>query len=241
MFSSVDIQDELLKARQKHAGNVHALMQQVEESKKKGLAADEFILKRLRNAAKPGRLQINNEALDKNKVFSQDDIKSVCILYRLRFLESKYFKMEGLPQEATAAIKDLEKELGGNVGKIKILASPKFFKPGNVKEELLLFTGLDENNYYLVSKWGNSFSWYKKWLAYPLRSIWALLSVLIIIGLPGSFIVPAILFHTPELVQYYQMFYLAAVTITALFTTVFGGFTFHRSFSRACWNSPYFN
>jgi hypothetical protein len=241
MFSNIDIQDELVKTRQKHAQLVYSLKQQVDAALKKGVEVDDFILKRLKTAPKPGKWNINPELLDKNKLFSVDDIKDVCIEYRLRFLDSKYFKMEELPYDAVIAIKNLEKELGKEITHMKIVASAKYFKLEDVHKDPLLFAEVDENNYYLIHKWGNDFSWYKKWLSFPFRSVWSLLLTLIVIGLPLSFIIPAIVFHNPEDVSYYQMLYLAAFTVYTLFTMVFGGFTFYKKFSKVCWNTPYFN
>ena len=88
---------------------------------------------------------------------------------------------------------------------------------------------------------GSDFSWYKKWLSYPMRSVWSLLVTLIVIGLPFSIIAPALIFRTSEKIVYYQQLYLAAFVIYTAFTMVFGGFTFYKKFSRVCWNSPYFN
>ncbi|HWY97463.1 MAG TPA: hypothetical protein VNY36_00140, partial [Bacteroidia bacterium] len=145
MFSSINIQDELLKTRRKHAETQHLLMQQVEEAQKKGTAVDEFLLKRIQKAPKPGKWQINTDLLDKKKVFSLDDIKSICIQYRLRFLDSKYFKIEGLPTEDAQAIKNLEKELGKEIRSVKMLAAINSFRQEDVDNALLLFAEMDES------------------------------------------------------------------------------------------------
>jgi len=216
-------------------------MQQIEEAKKKGTAPDAFILKRLRDAAKPGRLPEAFGGLDKNKVFSDDDIKNICIQYRLRFLDGQQFKMKVLPENSSIVIKDIEKKLGRETGKIKVVAPVSFFKAPKLNNEPIIFVQLDEHNYYLVHTWNKGLSWTKKILAFPMRSIWSLLICLAIIGLPIVFIVPSVLFSKPEEVQYYQSFYMAAFFITAVFVTVFGGFSFYKSFSRACWNRYYFN
>ena len=115
MFSNINIQDELVKTRQKHGQIQHSLKQQVDAALQKGVQVDEFIMKRLQVAPKPGRWKVNPELLDKNKIFSLDDIKSICVQYRLRFLDTKYFKTEELPYEALTAIKNLEKLTGQEI------------------------------------------------------------------------------------------------------------------------------
>jgi hypothetical protein len=241
MFSPVDIQDELIKTRHKHEEVHSALMREAQSAIKQGKEADEYVLSRLRNAPKPGKANINPELLEKNKIFSTDDIKTVCIEYRLRFLDSQYFKIEELPYDAVIALKKLEKHLGEEVKHLKIMGAAKFFKLQDRNKDPLLFARIDENNYYLIHKWGMDFAWYNKILAYPFRSVLSLLFTMVILGLPAVFLIPLFVFHGAKDVQYYQMLFLAAFVVYTVFVIVFGGFTFYKKFSKICWNSPYFN
>ena len=105
MFTPVDIQDELIRVRQKHEKVFRRLSDEVASALKQGKQADEYIVSRLRSAPKPGKANINPDLLEKSRIFSIDDIKAICIDYRLRFLDSKYFKIEELPYDAIMAIK----------------------------------------------------------------------------------------------------------------------------------------
>lgn len=241
MFSPVDIQDELIRVRQKHEKVFRQLENEVQAALKQGKQADEYIVSRLRSAPKPGKANINPELLEKSRIFSIDDIKTICIQYRLRFLDSKYFKMEELPYDAVMAVKKLEKHLGEEVSHLKIMGAAKFFKLEDRNKDPLLFARIDETNYYLIHKWGKDFGWYNKIVAYPLRSIPTLLISMMAIGLPLVLLTPLLIFHTAKEVQYYQLLYLAALVVYAVFVLVFGGFTFYKKFSKICWNSPYFN
>lgn len=241
MNLSISIQGELEKAREKHRHIEQSLMKQVNDTLKKGIKADEYLMQRLQSAPKPGRWEVEKSNLDKNRIFSLDDIKAVCIMYRLRFLDSKYFRMETLPYEALNAIKELETQTGSEVKSTKIAASSGFFKLQDSNKDPLLFAQLDENNYYLIFKWGKDLAWYKKWLAYPLRSIFSLFITMIAIGIPLAFILPYLIWHSREEIIYYQRLFFAAVTMYTVFTLIFGGFTFYKKFSKVCWNSPYFN
>ncbi|WP_328516456.1 hypothetical protein [Aquimarina aquimarini] len=49
------------------------------------------------------------DQLETNKIYHLDQIKKICVNYRLRFLDSKYFKGK-LPPSAISAIKNLEKK-----------------------------------------------------------------------------------------------------------------------------------
>jgi hypothetical protein len=236
MFSPINAPEELIKIKQKHAQAVYLINQQISEAVKKGGPADEFLLKRLRVAAKPGKW---NEQLDKNKVFSVDDIKTFCVQFRMRFIDYKEFNRGSMPGDSIVGIKDIEKELGRDVPAVKVITSAKSVNSNTIADQVLVFAKLDDVNYYLIYQSGQAITWYKKWLAYPLRSIWTLLVTLIVVGLPLMFIIPAVIFRKPEDVQYYQMLYLAAFTIYTFFTMVFGGFTFYKRFSMVSWNKPY--
>lgn len=252
MFSTIDIQQELIKAKEKHVKIEHALLRQINEALNKGREADEYLLKRLRTSPKPGKSGLNPDLLNKNNIFSIDDIKKICIDYRLRFLDSRHFKQEELPYDALQALKELEKELKNHTSspeeasenalpQIKLLASAKYFKLEDIHKDPMLFARIDDANYYLIHKWGNDFRWYKKWIAFPFRSILALLFSLMLIGIPAAILLPALFFTNHSDVSHYQLLYLAFVVIYSLFTLVFIGFTFHKKFSSVCWNSPYFN
>lgn len=241
MFSPIDIHEELIKAKQKHQQRYALLNGQVQAALKQGKQADEYIVNRLRNAPKPGKSDISTETLEKNRVFSVDDIKTVCTNYRLRFLDSKYFKMEELPDDTLTIIKNVEKYSGKDVRQIQIMGMDKFFKSEEKKKIPVLFARIDETNYYFVHNWEKNFAWYNKILAYPFRSIQTLLLSFTVIGLPLAIFIPLLLFHTAKDVHYYEALYLAGFTVSFIFITVFGGFTFHKNFSRKCWDNPFFH
>jgi hypothetical protein len=160
MFTPVDIQEELIRTRQKHERIFRRLTEEVQEALKQGKQADEYIVNRLRSTPKPGKTNINPDLLEKSRIFSIDDIKTICIQYRLRFLDSKYFKMEELPYDAVTAVKKLEKHLGEEVNHLKIMGAAKFFKLQDRNKDPLLFARIDESNYYLIHKWGKDLKWY---------------------------------------------------------------------------------
>lgn len=241
MFTPVDIQEELIKTKEKHERIQQSLMAQANAAVKKGMQVDEYIMKKLRTAPKPGKWDVNPDLLDKNRIFSIDDIKAVCIAYRLRFLDTKYFKMEELPYDAITAIKELEKKVGTEIKATKIAAPSSFFKLQDRHKDPMLFARIDENNYYLIHKWGNDIAWYKKWLVYPLRSIYSFLICFSAIGVILAASVPHIFWHTQYDIIYYSRLFLSIVVVYVIFAAVFVGFTFYKHFSRVCWRSPYFN
>ena len=110
------------------------------------------------------------EKLDSNKIYSINTIKSVCIDYRLRFLDIKYFKNK-LPNEVFQKIKSLEKTHNTNIGDFKIMAPSALFRLEKT-DDPLLFVPLGNNYYYLVHKWGNDLHPFRKLIMWPFKNIW---------------------------------------------------------------------
>jgi len=241
MFTSVNIQEELIKAKVKHEKIQDNLMRQAQAAIKRGLDVDEYIMKKLSTAPKPGKWDVNPGLLDKDRIFSIDDIKAVCIAYRLRFLDTKYFRLEELPYQALTAVKELEKSAGAEIKAMKIAAPAGFFKLQDRNKDPMLFARIDEMNYYLIYKWGNDIKWYKKWLVYPMRSIYSFFISLVVIGVPLAIILPHIFWHTQRDLIYYERLFGAIVVVYTMFAMVFVGFTWYKHFSQVCWRSPYFN
>src|SRR5690606_5897121 len=65
------------------------------------------ILENLTSKNKPGDYP-EKSLLQQDRIYNLNDIKRVCIKYRLRFLDTSYFKGE-FPYEAISEIKKLEK------------------------------------------------------------------------------------------------------------------------------------
>ena len=97
--------------------------------------------------------KFNFDKLDKNKIFDLESIKKICIDFRLRFLDHKYFK-NSLPKEAFLEISKLESAHNTILSDFKIMAPSKLFRLKNT-DDPLLFVPLGNNYFYLIYKWGN--------------------------------------------------------------------------------------
>ena len=102
------------------------------------------------------RVTANNfdfDLLETHQIYHLHQIKQICIDYRLRFLDSGYFKGE-IPQSAISKIKRLETLHNIKIKGFKIMAPSKLFKLED-KDDPLLFAPIGNNYFYLVHKWGN--------------------------------------------------------------------------------------
>lgn len=115
-----------------------------------------------------------------DRVFSESDIKSLCLKYGLRFLPSQYFNGE-LDNELPSKIKQFESKYSVNVNKYNsyIAAPTASFKLQKRPKDPLFFVELEDDRYYserkekhffLVHKWGKDIS-ILRWIAnLPMRT-----------------------------------------------------------------------
>lgn len=178
------------------------------------------------------------DLLETDRIYHIDQIKEICIDYRLRFLNSTYFKGT-IPQSAIQKIKQLEKEHGIEVKGFKIMAPSKLFKLED-KDDPLLFAPIGNDYFYLIHKWGNDLHPLRKLLVWPFKNIANLTLLVLLISYFVTLLVPNGLFSknnsTAEFwIIYFFMFKCIASVV------IFYGFALGKNFNPAIWNSKYFN
>lgn len=176
------------------------------------------------------------EKLDPNKIYSINTIKSVCIDYRLRFLDIKYFKNK-LPNEVFQKIKSLEKTHNTNIGDFKIMAPSALFRLEKT-DDPLLFVPLGNNYYYLVHKWGNDLHPFRKLTMWPFKNIWNLLFTILLFSFLVTEITPLTLFtKTPNTSSYWMLLFFMFKAIASV--VLYFGFALGKNFNPAIWNNKY--
>ena len=176
------------------------------------------------------------EKLDVNKIYSINTIKSVCIDYRLRFLDIKYFKNK-LPNEVFQKIKSLEKTHNTNIGDFKIMAPSALFRLEKT-DDPLLFVPLGNNYYYLVHKWGNDLHPFRKLIMWPFKNIWNLLFTILLFSFLVTEITPLTLFtKTPNTSSYWMLLFFMFKAIASV--VLYFGFALGKNFNPAIWNNKY--
>ena len=176
------------------------------------------------------------EKLDANKIYSINTIKSVCIDYRLRFLDIKYFKNK-LPNEVFQKIKSLEKTHNTNIGDFKIMAPSALFRLEKT-DDPLLFVPLGNNYYYLVHKWGNDLHPFRKLIMWPFKNIWNLLFTILLFSFLVTEITPLTLFtKTPNTSSYWMLLFFMFKAIASV--VLYFGFALGKNFNPAIWNNKY--
>ena len=176
------------------------------------------------------------DQLESHRIYHLDQIREVCIDYRLRFLDIKYFKND-LPESAHQAINKIETDHGTVLADFKVMAPSVLFRLER-KDDPLLFVPIGNNYYYLVHKWGNDLHPFRKLLMWPFKNIWNLLLTVLAVSWVATEMTPMVLFtKTPDQASYWMLYFFMFKAIASI--VLFYGFALGKNFNPAIWNSKY--
>ena len=182
--------------------------------------------------------QFNFDLLESGKIYHLEQIKKICIDYRLRFLDSTYFKGE-IPVEAVSAIKELERSHEIEMKGYKILAPSKLFRLED-KDDPLLFAPIGNGYYYLIHKWGNDLHPLRKLFAWPFKNIVNLTMVVLLMSYLLTLMIPEGLFSKrASATEFWIVFFFMFKSLASV--VIYYGFALGKNFNPAIWNSKYFN
>ncbi|WP_422079818.1 hypothetical protein [Ulvibacterium sp.] len=206
------------------------------------LEEDQQSTERIHDNLSGGKSTIINhfdfDLLDTKKIYHLSHIKKICIEYRLRFLDSKYFKGE-IPNRAISKIKELEKEHKIEIQGYKIIAPSKLFKLAD-KDDPLLLVPIGNDYFYLIHKWGNDLHPLRRALMWPFKSIVNLTLLVLAASYLVTLLVPNGLFSkSSSNAEFWIIYFFMFKSIAAV--VIFYGFALGKNFSPAIWNSKYFN
>lgn len=218
--SEVDILNQVYHILEKDAKNEKRISEGLEKSKE--ILGNDFVF----------------DQLETNRIFHISQIQKICIDYRLRFLNSRYFKGK-IPQAAISEIKRLEKLHETELEGFKIMAPSKLFKLED-KDDPLLFAPIGNGYYYLIHKWGNDLHPLRKILVWPFKGIVNLTLTTLLVSYLVTLIVPNGLFSKNNTsAEFWMMFFFMFKSIAAI--VIFYGFALGKNFNPVIWNSKYYN
>ncbi|WP_073191876.1 hypothetical protein [Psychroflexus salarius] len=179
------------------------------------------------------------DLLESKNVYHISHIQKICIDYRLRFLDSSYFKNE-IPFEAIQKIKNLEQEHETELKGFKIMAPSKLFKLENA-DDPLLFAPIGNGYYYLIHKWGNDLSPFRKLAMWPFKCFENFMLTVFITALLTTSLVPNGFFMDPENsgTEFFLLFIFMFKWIGGV--ALYYGFAKGKNFNEAIWKSKYYN
>jgi hypothetical protein len=245
LFRKIDVQAALEKEREQVKKEwmmeVHSILENHRQS-------DVRIHSALRDGS-GGTGFLHSEDLDANGIFSSEEIRRICLKYRMRFLPVKHFKGE-IPYEANIRIRELQEAHHIELGQFRILAPRRLFELADADADPMLFVPTADGNYYLIHKWGTDMQWHRRLLSWPMQSLEnyfkALLVLVAIISLitPTQWITPDNPYTFNGFFDYWgyhRAAYFMYVLIAGMGISVFILASFHRNFSEVEWNRKTFN
>lgn len=232
-----NIEEKLLKVRDKKSTE-RQILDEVFQILADSGKNDQRVLKEIHSGQ---GIQYNGfipDLLETNRIFHIDDIHQICIDYRLRFLDSKFFKAE-IPYEAVIEINRLEKAHETTLRGFKIVAPSKLFKLENA-DDPLLFAPIGNDYYYLIHKWGNDLHPFRKMIMWPFKNLENFVVLLLATSFLTALLVPDGLFSQhPTTTEFFMVFFFVFKWFAGL--SIFYGFKMGKNFSTEIWNSKFYN
>ncbi|GGW64686.1 hypothetical protein DFQ11_10280 [Winogradskyella epiphytica] len=232
--TNVEEQLQLLKRKQQ---NEIAILNDVRTILEQDDAKDRKIYEALSSDQTSSCNQFKFELLDTKNIFHIDQIKSICIDYRLRFLDTKYFKGE-LPYEAIIKIKQLEKTHKTDLQGFKIVAPSKLFKLENA-DDPLLFAPIGNGYYFLIHKWGNDLHPFRKLLMHPFKNIENLAITTLLVSIFVTGLIPDGFFGNQDTSSQAGVIFLFIFNMIGGLVIYYGLAT-GKNFNHAIWDSKYY-
>ena len=174
------------------------------------------------------------DKMDSNKIFHEKTIEKICVDYRLRFLDTNYFKGE-YPDDLNRIVLNIENEHNTILKNFKIIAPSKLFKLRS-PDDPLLFVPIGNGYYYLIHKWGNEMKRLRKLLVLPFKN----LNNLLIFSIIFSALFTAggkMIFNTMTDAEVFTLFLFAVKSFVFIFFYLF--FLVGKNFNQTIWNSRF--
>ena len=188
-----------------------------------------------KSSTKPNQLQF--DLLETNKIFHLEQIKTICIDYRLRFLDSDIFKND-IPEEAISKIRMLEKTHNTSLDGFKIIAPSKAFHLLNY-DDPLLFVPMGNDYYYLIYQWGSEMNPLRKLLVMPIKNLGNFTITTILLSVFVALLLPENNLSKSVPLASVIVFLFAFKSIFAVFAYYF--FMMGRNFNEEIWQRQYYN
>ncbi|NNK87062.1 MAG: hypothetical protein HKO90_02150 [Flavobacteriaceae bacterium] len=237
MINRIDASKEL-RAKQSKLNKGIDIIAQVKAILEEDARTEERIISTLNARDDNQNNDFDIDLLSADRIYHLESIKHICIEYRLRFLDSRYFK-NVIPREALSEIKNLEKEHNTELKGFKIVAPSKLFKLQNA-DDPILFAPIGNGYYYMIHKWGNDLHPLRKWMMKPFKNIVNMLITIFLVSILCTDIIVESRYGS-KLSGSEMMIIFLFVFKSFVAIVLYYGFALGKNFSNMVWNSKYFN
>lgn len=235
LFNRTNVHQKLLRERDRSSDSVDILAQfhrvLAEDAKR-----EDRITTTLQAEGNENFNTFDFDKLEFIRIFHEDTIRKICIDYRLRFLDTHFFKGK-IPQEGISEIKRLEREHNIPLSGFKIIAPSKMFVL-NKTDDPLLFAPMGNGYHYLIHKWGKDLHPFRKLMMWPFKSFENLIFTIFLSSALVTMLIPDGLFAKKQsFSQDIMVFFFMFKSIAAV--VIFYGFSSGKNFNTAIWQSKF--
>ena len=237
LFEKINIQEKL-QSRQLKISDQNQIIAQVKALFENDAILRNEIKSKIKSGSDVNTNDFDFEQLESNRIFHVSAIKSICVDYRLRFLDSNLFK-NTIPEEGISKVKNLEITHNTKLNGFKIMAPAKLFKLKNA-DDPLLFAPIGNNYYYLIHKWGNDLSPFRKILMLPFKNLTNSIIAMILMSILTTMVLPVSKFG-PENLNLVK--FISFLFVFKSYCAIFLYYSFWKgkNFSSVIWNSKFYN
>ncbi len=233
-FNSLNLVEKLQNI--KKTSNESLMMQEVAQILSNLDAERDLIKQNISNSKKATHNDFDFELLKTENIFHVSQIKSLCVDYRLRFLDASRFKGK-IPEEAVSIIRDLEKEHQTTLNGFKIIAPSKLFRLDSYDDPILM-APIGNGYYYFIHKWGKDLSIFRKVMMKPFKNVLNFLVFLLISSILFTLVSPSMGSNPNK--QALMQFIIFLFTFKSFVgVALYFGIAYGKNFSDEVWKSEY--
>lgn len=234
LLSRANLTNELLILRKKEVSE-EVLLKEVLEILNENEEHRNLIKSSLSEECSTTHNSFKLDLLETDKIFHVNQIKKICINYRLRFLDSNLFKNE-IPEEAITIINSLEKKHNITLRGYKIIAPSKAFNL-KIYDDPLLFVPIGNEYYYLIHKWGNDLSTFRKVKYLPIKNIVNFIVFSVLLSAIGTYLTPET--NLSKSVEFAKIIIFIFMFKSIVVTIAYYFFMMGKNFNSEIWNKPF--
>ena len=241
MFEGVNLEKELNKQRDRRLKKgEEETLKAFQDLLMRDDQLDQRILTNILGSSGEGSPVLNIEQLSADRIYSIDDIKAICVRYRLRFLDAKYFKGE-VPNEAISRVKRLQKDFDVELDGYKILAPAELFNLKEKDKDPLLLVPVGQRHYYLIHRWGGELNPMRRIMSWPLQRFQNMVQFVFGLAFTIAMLMPHNVMVTDPAMASWPIRGILFFWLLIAFSAMAAFFTLamEKNFNDAEWNSRY--
>ena len=232
MLNKTNVYEQLNKVRDKSSTDLIADVKKwLQDSSYSKISSED-----VKNARGDGN-NLNFDLLESQHIYHINQIEKICVNYRLRFLDAKYYKSD-IPQQGLAKINYLNHQHETELQGFKIMAPSKLFKLENA-DDPLLFAPIGNGYYYFIHKWGNDLHPLRRMMMWPVKNLENFMITTFIFSVVSTLFVSETFMNKASGSEIFLLFLFVFKWIIAV--AMYYGFAKGKNFNESIWKSKYYN